>query len=100
MHSGLAAQQRQGTFEESPPFLTCLPPAALNYDGAVLRGMAQGCYLEFTARDNLSAKQSASAAASRSPAIWVWYRRKIPVESAADWDTSVNRATPCYVFCW
>ena len=45
-------------------------------------------------------KRSGSAAASRSPAISVWSRRKIPAESVVDWDTSVNRATPCYVFCW
>ncbi len=45
-------------------------------------------------------KPTASAAANRSPAISVWFRRKIPAESDADWDTSANRATPCYVFCW
>jgi hypothetical protein len=27
-------------------------------------------------------------------------RRKIPAESDADWDTSANRTTPCYVSCW
>jgi hypothetical protein len=30
--------------------------------------------------------------ASRSPAILVWFRRKIPAESAADWDTSARSA--------
>ncbi len=34
----------------------------------------------------------------RKPAISVWSRRKIPAESVVDWDTSVNRATRCYVF--
>src|ERR1700756_1817925 len=47
-----------------------------------------------------SEKPTALAAASRSPAISVWFRRKIPAESDAAWDTSANRATPCYISCW
>jgi transposase len=39
-------------------------------------------------------------AANRSRPMWVWFQKKIPAESDDGWATSVNRATPCYVFCW
>ena len=44
--------------------------------------------------------RNAFTAASKSPAMWVWFRRKTPAAIAADSDTSASRATHCCVFCW
>src|SRR5436309_13465403 len=44
--------------------------------------------------------QNALAAASRSPAMWGWCRRRSPAGIGDGWATSANRATLCCVFCW
>jgi hypothetical protein len=38
-------------------------------------------------------------AASRLPAMWVWFLRKNPAAIAVDWDTSANRAARFCAIC-
>jgi transposase len=45
-------------------------------------------------------KRNGSSVASRSRAIWDWYRRRIRAEIGDGWDTSASKATRCCVSCW
>jgi transposase len=44
--------------------------------------------------------RNAFTAASKSPAMWDWFRRKSPAAIGAGSDTSANRATHCFASCW